>query len=647
MLKDLIERENSVETITSFNTGDSCSTVSPRSSEDDLEPPEPADLHGFPFVSAHAYALRGYDVQAVDSNAVDPHPTSSVTLTLRWGFSAPRAHLPTTNGGSFTPSSGSSPMVFREGLARLVFPLPEEAVRWTDRRLALVLAVNRDLISKCASLPPQQWKSGGSNEEAANAGAKECLHGLKSTDLASLPREGMQLTLYFTQREMLSPPNVKMSSDPHAQPYLCQSFDLVSFTTEGTEALCGVPLKPFHRYHLKYHPERGIELNLNKHFVLHLFDHSKTHLGKKECVSAPVHPNVAFEVGKRVSKRPRKNRVSGEASRTSVGAAALAQGGTRPPRKRSTVQRAPLPPPVEHSSIDSFPPFSSESGKSDEVVRAPLLRRRRVLFTTGLRLNPSQERACAGLGFVMNPSLAKAREASILVVQAPLMRSVKLLTVLPYINALVDRRWLDDVLTQGNPQLPVEPYAYAENKREGGIEHTNGFSIERTLRIPLEQRQRLFAEHVFWIHPSAAPQEPPMNDLHSVLTASGGKISKSITEASIWVLPSRTPSVASLKFISKTLMCEEIANQRRYPRRTAVSEDEVPLSNLLSSSVGIVVPDDIFRSVLQQEDLGTFALQISSIASKLVLTNTKKRICTPQRKAAIRVSENTTGVSMH
>ncbi|CCW71169.1 unnamed protein product [Phytomonas sp. Hart1] len=657
MLEDRIEREDSVETFASFNTEDSCSTVSQKSSSNDLEPFEHAirqeNTQQFPFVSAHAHTLRAYSVQAAHSDAITSRTSSCITLTLRLDLSPPPTFLQTTRDGSSNPSSGPLPFAYHNGVVKLVFPFLEEGSLTPDQRIAVILVVNRDLISKCALLLHKQWKPGDPNEDA-NTAAKESLYGVKPVDTAYLPREGMHLVLYFTQGKMLNHPNINTSSNPTAWHYLCRSFDVVSFTTNSDAAFCGIPLKPYHRYHLRYNSKKGIELNLNRYSFLQLRLNSEDNLNENE--NSPIHikPNIALKKIKKGSKRPRKSHLPGGFPRPSVCAtaktnssAAIRDGGRahhRPGRKSVTAQLDRPFHSTEYSSSDSFPSFPLDSSENNETesltmvpVAAPLSRRKSVLFTTGMRLSRVQERLCTKLGFIVNPSLSKACEASILVVHGPLMRSIKLLTVLPYIKALVDRKWLDDMLSQGNPFLPIEPYVYAENKRVGGIEHTNEFSMESTLNIPLEQRQRLFASHTFWIHPSVAPQDPPMNDLHTVLTASGGRISESITDASTWVLPSLTPSVVSMKIITKALKDEEISNRRRHVRNRAAFENDIPLSRLLSSVLYMVVPDDIFRSVLQQLDLCKFTLRIGNVISMLSTTNTKKRIRSPKQKSSTKV----------
>ncbi|KPI85383.1 hypothetical protein ABL78_5564 [Leptomonas seymouri] len=208
-----------------------------------------------------------------------------------------------------------------------------------------------------------------------------------------------------------------------------------------------------------------------------------------------------------------------------------------------------------------------------------------VIYTTGLRLSNKEESDLKALGALMNPHLRFARHAKLLVVQKPLMRSVKLLTVLPFVEAVVEKRWLDTVLRTHSLDVPVDCFLYYERKLPDRIESQNQFDLQETLmRVP-QDRQRLFAGQRFWVHPAAVPQDPPINDFKSVLTASGGVVTRRVRDANVLVMPQQRPALRCWKPLLEEIGGASALTQRR------------------QSGLLLVVPDDVFKCVLQQRPL--------------------------------------------
>lgn len=208
-----------------------------------------------------------------------------------------------------------------------------------------------------------------------------------------------------------------------------------------------------------------------------------------------------------------------------------------------------------------------------------------VIFTTGLRLSDDDEAALKGLGALVNPHLRYAPHATLLVAQRPLMRSVKLLTVLPFVRDIVQEGWLRTVLHTRSLDIAIHGFSYSERKLVDGIESVNCFDLRETMQKSAAERQRLFSNHRFWVHKAAAPQEPPLNDLKTVLTASGGALTKRVSEATVLVMPQQRPPVKVWKpLLEETEGVEALAQRRQ--------------SGLL-----LVTPDDVFRCVLQQRPL--------------------------------------------
>ncbi|KAG5485963.1 hypothetical protein CUR178_07557 [Leishmania enriettii] len=224
-----------------------------------------------------------------------------------------------------------------------------------------------------------------------------------------------------------------------------------------------------------------------------------------------------------------------------------------------------------------------------------------VLFTTGVRLSDAEEEALKDLGALVNPHLRLACHARVLVAQRPLMRSVKLLTVLPYVQDVVHQSWLDAVLHNRTLDLPVDGFAFTERRIAGSIESENNFSLRETLSRAPAERQRLFAQQRFWVHKSATPQEPPMNDLKTVLVASGGIVTRRVLDADVLVLPSRRPNLSCWRGIA-----QQFAGVGRASTSSASATS--PLAQREKAGVLFVIPDDIFKCVLQQRPLSASSI---------------------------------------
>ncbi|CBZ23596.1 conserved hypothetical protein [Leishmania mexicana MHOM/GT/2001/U1103] len=226
-----------------------------------------------------------------------------------------------------------------------------------------------------------------------------------------------------------------------------------------------------------------------------------------------------------------------------------------------------------------------------------------VLFTTGMRLSDAEEQTLKELGALVNPHLRLARYARVLVAQRPLVRSVKLLTVLPYVQDVVHQSWLDVVLRTRTLDPPLEGFAYNERRIAGSIESENSFDLRETMRRAPTERQRLFAQQRFWVHKSATPQEPPMNDLKTVVTASGGVITRRILDADVLVLPKHKPTLVCWRGIA-----QEFGGTGR---ASASSASATPtLAQRKQAGVLFVVPDDIFKCVLQQRRLSASSITL-------------------------------------
>ncbi|KAL7709003.1 hypothetical protein N2W54_007147 [Lotmaria passim] len=241
--------------------------------------------------------------------------------------------------------------------------------------------------------------------------------------------------------------------------------------------------------------------------------------------------------------------------------------------------------PPRHSAEQRKEKTEIEGGEEEREPAAPAPDGK-VIFTTGLRLSDSEEDALKALGAIVNPPLRFACYARLLVAQKPLMRSVKLLTVLPYVEEVVHQSWLDTAMHTHSLDIPTESFLYSERRLPGSIESVNNFELRETLRKLPQDRQRLLMGQRFWVHKATAPQDPPMNDLKTVLTASGGVVTRGIHAANVLVMPQQRPTLKCWRSLLDEMGCgfQVLAQQRQH--------------GLL-----LVVPDDIFKCVLQQRPL--------------------------------------------
>jgi hypothetical protein len=264
-----------------------------------------------------------------------------------------------------------------------------------------------------------------------------------------------------------------------------------------------------------------------------------------------------------------KRRSSARAAAPKTTSATLRATATRQPRRGAV--------PREKASDDV----------GDEEAEVPAVPEpsATVIFTTGVRLSEVAEKELKGLGALVNPPLRLAPYARLLVVQRPLVRSVKLLTVLPYVGAVVHDSWLHTALHTHSLDIPVQGFLYSERRLPDSIESLNSFELRETLATPPAERQKLLSGQRFWVHKAAAPQDPPINDLKTVLIASGGVVTRRVSEADVLVMPQQRPELKCWK-----ALLDEVGGLHALTQRK-------------QSGLLLVVPDDIFKCVLQQRPL--------------------------------------------
>lgn len=197
-----------------------------------------------------------------------------------------------------------------------------------------------------------------------------------------------------------------------------------------------------------------------------------------------------------------------------------------------------------------------------------------TIVTTGTRLTAEERKACEKVSLTVNPPMTLFHSATYLVMEPPLVRSVKLMTAIPFVEAFVHRSWLAAVLASGRMDVPVQRHLYSETYTRRGIEAANGFRIDELAAVPPSKRQALLRGFSVFVHAQAQPQDEPLNDLKHVVAASGGVLCGRMSDADLIVLP--TAPLA--------------------PRdRKSLQEEGY------SSDAILITVEDLFRAVLQQK----------------------------------------------
>jgi hypothetical protein len=229
------------------------------------------------------------------------------------------------------------------------------------------------------------------------------------------------------------------------------------------------------------------------------------------------------------------------------------------------------------------PLASDVVGQSVSTCTIPADHHNRALtiVTTGTRLTADERKSCERISLTVNPPMSEFHTATYLVMEPPLVRSVKLMTAIPFVEAFLHRSWLDAVFASGRMNVPVQRHLYSETYTRRGIEAANGFRIDELAAVPPAKRQTLLKGFSVFVHAQAQPQDEPHNDLKHVVAASGGIICARMAEADLIVLP--TAPLA--------------------PRERKSLQDEG-----YHAEAVVITVEDLFRAVLQQKRPSTSTL---------------------------------------
>lgn len=224
--------------------------------------------------------------------------------------------------------------------------------------------------------------------------------------------------------------------------------------------------------------------------------------------------------------------------------------------------------PKKKTSEESLSKQKCESNKKQEMV---------VLYTSGISISKKDISNGKKLNVLLNPDFRQASSARILVAKSNLKRSVKLLTILPHIQNIVQYTWLKKYLSNGSSTpLQMKRYQFSEVQKKGCFEEVNKFSLSQFLQVPICDREALLSDFNFWLHDLVEPQEPPLNDIRTVIAHSGGTVSQTLKKANILLLPSLGHNILQ-------------------SMRTDLKK-----SSCVSKTLFVTIPDQLFKCILQQ-----------------------------------------------
>nr|CCC49263.1 conserved hypothetical protein [Trypanosoma vivax Y486] len=385
----------------------------------------------------------------------------------------------------------------------------------------------------------------------------------------AVSRDHCEVRLHFSlQGRIVNDPSGNgMSSEPF---YKLNSFDITNNSSSNCTYYNTVPLFPLHRYHFPVTRDANahkVELCLGRYYnctinigseTLHQIFTGPTvatiaavsgygankpnteHSGLQkhsdaavQCV-LPLRPGRSRNTSKTTTPVQPKAPAAAKRRSTAKGAARSKREPVKKIRARSRVKSRPLP-------------TLTTPGVSDSNTKESL-----TIVTTGIRLTTYNLRKLRSVNLVINPPPSEYKRATHLVISGPLMRSVKLLTAIPFVKYIVDQAWLNAILMHISAPLAVKAltacrpavqdinpavYTYAEARTAASIESVNDFSLEALMSTSPAQRQSLFDGLTFYVHPAAKPQESGGNDLRYVILASGGTLTQNAAEASVAVMP--------------------------------------------------------------------------------------------------------------
>lgn len=313
----------------------------------------------------------------------------------------------------------------------------------------------------------------------------------------------------------------------------CSSIDVYGLT--GSTSVHNTPLKPFHRGHYQLRDESAwCDERGNKGIELWICD------------------QVAFFVCTEISSS------LSEANHVDCSKKILATPMSSHLKKNSK----------KRTSEDRLSKRKSKLSKKNEML---------VVYTSGIRISTKDISNGRKVNMLLNPDFRRGSSARILVARSNLKRSVKLLTILPHIQYIVQYSWLKKCLIRGScTPFEMERYQFSEVRKRDSFENINKFSLSQFLQVPICVRETLLSDFNFWLHDQVEPQEPPLNDIRTVIAHSGGTVSKALKNANILLLPSLEHHVLqTVESDCKNIRC-------------------------VSKNYFVVVPDQLFKCILQQ-----------------------------------------------
>jgi hypothetical protein len=159
------------------------------------------------------------------------------------------------------------------------------------------------------------------------------------------------------------------------------------------------------------------------------------------------------------------------------------------------------------------------------------------VVSCGVRWDLSQVERLRRIGVVVftHPTPESYRRTTVLVVQPPLHRSVKLFCTLPFLEHVVTPSWVEATLQTGSVAA-MSDFPLSCDERSESSESRLRALILRICHVPPVSRQDLFRGKKFFFEPEVQPQTPG-NDVKECITCSGGQLVSDRSSSDVVVVP--------------------------------------------------------------------------------------------------------------
>lgn len=159
------------------------------------------------------------------------------------------------------------------------------------------------------------------------------------------------------------------------------------------------------------------------------------------------------------------------------------------------------------------------------------------VISCGVRWDLNQVEQLRRIGVVVftHPTLESYRRITVLVVQPPLQRSVKLFCAIPFLEHVVTPHWVEATLRGGCIAAFSDFPLSCDERSESSESRLRGFVV-KACKLPSVSRQSLFRGRRFFVEREVQPQCPG-NDIKDCISCSGGDVAQDRAASNVVVVP--------------------------------------------------------------------------------------------------------------